>query len=137
LLLGPVLIVSASSQAASLSDLGGRIVAVNQFDESVLIVQKYPSIVIQLYENKSSALESLKNGEVDGVLMPVLDAKSLLDSLYLGEFKIVTPPLNNKALRLITLKGKNHALIRSFNRGLKKVIKSGVYQQLRQTYELD
>jgi polar amino acid transport system substrate-binding protein len=135
--LGPVLILPYDSENSSLEDLEGKIVSVYQFDDSVLIAQRYPSILIRLYQNKPTVLESLNNGEIDGVLMPILDAQSLVPSLYPSQLKIATPPLNNKALRLITLKDSNQALIKHFNQGLDKIISSGKYQKMLHTFQLD
>jgi polar amino acid transport system substrate-binding protein len=137
LLLGPVLIVPFDSQATSLLDLAGKIVAVNQFDESILIAQRYPSIMIELYENMPAVLEKLNGGQIDGVLMPVLEAQALVPHLYPSRLKIVTAPLSNKALRLITLKGANKALMKHFNQGLEWLLSSGKYAALRETYQLN
>jgi ABC-type amino acid transport substrate-binding protein len=137
LALGPVLIVPYESKATSLADLEGKIVSVNQFDETSLMVQQYPSIIIRLYQNRATALETLANGEVDAVLMSILDAQALVFQLYREKLKIVTGPLNNKALRLITLKDKHDSLIRHFNQGLETLLSSGKYDFLRHHYQLD
>jgi len=137
LLLGPVLVVPISSPATSLEDLEGKIVAVNQFDESVLIVQRYPSIVIELYQNKAMALENLTKGQYDAILMPTLDAQALVPHIYDAQLKIVTGPLNNKGLRLVTLKNSHLFLIHDFNRGLAKVMSSNRYMTLRKIFNLD
>ena len=135
--LGPVLIVPADSEATSLADLAGKIVSVYQYDESSLVVQEHPTIVIRLYQNMPSILEDLSKGVIDAVLMPVLDARSLVYHLYPLQLKIITEPLSTKAIRLITLKDENQALLRRFNRGLKKVQENGTYDNLRRLYKLD
>lgn len=131
LLLGPVLVVPISSNARSLADLEGGIVGAYQYDDSVLIVQKYPSIIISLYQNFNEALEDVVNGNMDGALVPILEAQALIDNLYANELKIATPPLDNKGLRLITLKGKHSSLIQHFNMGLKKLENMSSYHALR------
>lgn len=136
LLLGPVLVVPSDSKATSLEDLSGQIVAVNQFDESILIVQKYPSVIIRTYQNIPTALDEVAAGQFDAALIPNLDARSLIPQLYERELKIVSKPLNNKALRLITLKGKNEALITDFNNGLKKAHELSDYSSLRIEFQL-
>lgn len=137
LLLGPVLVVPYESEVTSLDEMEGKIVAINQFDDSILIVQKYPSIIIRLYQNMPTALEDLNSGKIDGVLMGNLDAHALVPHLYSYELKIATEPLNDKALRLITLKGKNQKLMKAFNRGLKKVFKTSNYTELREHFKLN
>lgn len=137
LLLGPVLIVPEHSQATSLETLPkSSVVGINQFDESVLIAQRYPSHIIELYQNMPQALEDLAAGRVDAVLMPTLEAKALVPNLYPGVLKIVTPPLSDKALRLITLKGENEKLIHHFNAGLQELNATGQYQQLREKFSV-
>lgn len=134
--LGPVLVVPYESEAKSLADFEGGIVAVNQFDESILIVQDFPSIIVKLYRNMALSLTELNAGKIDGVLMPNLDAHAFVPYLYPNKLKIVTGPLNNKALRLITLKEENQKLMRTFNRGLKEVHKTSHYSELREKFKL-
>lgn len=136
LLLGPVLVVRNGSSATSLNDLHGGIVGINQFDNSVLIVQEHPSIIIRLYQNMSAALSDLTNGLLDGVLLPNLEAHSLIPNQFAGSLKIVTPPLNNEGIRIVTLKGQNKSLIDYFNNGLSKAIQSGTYAELKQKFNL-
>lgn len=134
LLLGPVLVVPSESDMTSLKQLEGKIVGVSQFDDSVLIVQKYPSIVIRLYQNMPTALGELVSGDLDGILLPTLDAHALVSNLYPDQLKIVTEPLNNKALRLITLKGEHQKLINRFNKGIEELSQSNSYNQLREKF---
>ena len=135
ILLGPVLIVPEHSSATSLETLNkNAIIGVNQFDDSVLIAQRYPSHIIELYQNMPQALEDLVAGRIDAVLMPTLDAKALVPNLYFGILKIVTPPLSDKALRLITLRDENDELIHHFNAGLSELHATGQYKQLREKF---
>ncbi len=134
ILLGPVLVVPEKSQVTSLNDLDGKIVGVNQFDESVLIVQKQASIVIRLYDNIPAALEELAAGKLDGLLVPTLEAEALVPHAYSGVLKIASSPLSSKGLRLVTLKGEHEKLIEHFNSGLKRLKKSGRYAHLREKF---
>ncbi len=136
--IGPVLVVPANSPANSLADLNNdSIIAVYQFDESTLIAQQYPTLIIRQYQSKPQILEELAAGKVDAVLIPVLDARTLVPSIYPNQLKIIDGPLNQKAIRLVTLKDKNSSLIKYFNRGIKKLHSSGAYQQLLHTYSLE
>ncbi len=135
--LGPVLIVPAASKTTSLLNLSGKLVAVYQYDESILVAQKYPSIIIELYQSIPAILEDLNAGVVDAVLMPVLEAKSLVNHVYAGQLQIVSEPLSTKAIRLITCKKKHRSLMRHFNKGLQKTRENGTYDKLRDLYHLD
>lgn len=134
LLLGPVLVVPITSKAKSLADLNDKVVGAYQFDESVLILQRYPSVLIETYQSPPEALVAVVDGEMEGVLIPNLEARALVAHLYPDQLKIVTPPLSNKGLRLLTLKGQHQALIKAFNNGLETLRKNGTYQELRDKF---
>jgi len=131
LLLGPVLVVPAHVQVLSLEDLSNKFIGVNQFDDSVLIVQAYPDILIEEYQSIPQALEALAAGHLDALLVPTLDAQALVPHLYPGILKIASPPLNDKGLRLMTIKNSYPKLIEHFNRGLETTENSGLYHELR------
>lgn len=130
LVLGPVLVVRSDAKISSLENLTCRIVGINQFDDTFLIVQKYPCIIIQLYQNMPKALQDLVDGKVDGVLLNNLDAQALVSARFSGKLKIATEPLSDQALRLITLKGQNEEIIKGFNQGLETLHQSGQFQEL-------
>lgn len=134
--LGPVLIVPINSQIRALDDLSGKIVGVSQFNDSVGIVQKYPSIIINQYQNIPDALDDLVTGKIDAVLLAELQALDLIPSQYANTLKIVSDPLNEKALRILTQKNSNQNLIKHINIGLQKLKSSGRYSELRKQFEL-
>jgi len=140
-LLGSVLIVPISVPPSckidSLEQLEGKIVGVYQYDQSILLAQKFPRVVIQLYQSMPAVLEDLQNGTVDAVLMPNLQARSLVFNRFSDRLKIITEPLTPEAIRLMTLKNQNSNLIRKFNKGLKKTIDNGTYGHLRWQFSLD
>jgi polar amino acid transport system substrate-binding protein len=136
LLLGPVLVVPVTSPVQSLAQLGVSRVGVSQYDDSILIVQKFPSIQIELYENMPSALDDLASGKLDGVLISNLEGHTLVPARYLGKLKIVTTPLSQKGLRLITVKEKNSALIKYFNDGLNRLRTKSRYSALIEKFNV-
>ena len=69
-----------------------------------------------------------------GALIPNLEARALIPNLYTNQLKIVTAPLSNHGLRLITLKGNHEDLIDYFNKGLEKLKKEGTYQKIRHDF---
>lgn len=135
--LGPVLIVPKASKFTSLLDLSGKRVAVYQYDESILIAQEFPSILIELYQSMPGILEALNAGVVDAVLMPVLDARSFVNHVFPGQLQIVSEPLSTKAIRLVTCNKTHRSLMNHFNRGLQKTRDNGAYEKLRKLYHLD
>ncbi|MCH9609720.1 MAG: Lysine/arginine/ornithine-binding periplasmic protein [Chlamydiales bacterium] len=137
LLIGPVLVVPETSKVTMLSQLRDKRIGINQYDDTILIVQKFPAVSIKLYQNMPLALEELAAGRLDGVLINTLQAHALVPNLYPGILKIVTPPLSDKGLRLVTLKGKHEKLIEHFNLGLEKMRASGQYGELREKFALN
>lgn len=136
LMLGPVLVVPIDSKASSLTDLENAVVGAYQYDDSVLIIQKHPSIIIELYPNLIDALEDVANGKIMGMMLPTLDANLLVPTQYAKRLKIVTQPLTDAGLRMVVLKGEQEALIEEFNDGLKKLCSEGTYTILRKKFGL-
>ncbi len=134
LFLGPVLVVPQKSEVHSLTDMNGKLVGTSQYDDSVLILQKNSTIMIQLYSNLTSALDDVARGKIDGVLIPNLEAQTIVPRLYSGILKIATPPLNQKGLRLITIKGENEKLMTHFNKGLRKLRSKNRYNALSEKF---
>lgn len=133
--IGPVLIVRTESQETSLNQMKGKIIGMSQFDESVLIAQQYP-VIIKLYQEMPAALEDLVQGRIDGLLMTALDAAPFISNIYHESLKIISPPLTDKGLRLITIKGKHESLQERFKKGLENLRKSGKYDEILKKFSL-
>lgn len=129
--LGPVLVVRTDSSADSLEDLKEKKVGIYAFDDSELIAQKIPMVVIRPFNEIPEALEALVSGKIDGALIPNLDAHRLVPTRFASLLQIVTDPLNKKNISLVTLKGEHKSLLSLFNQGLKQLKSSGVYLCLR------
>ena len=136
LFLGPVLVVAQKSDVHALAEMNNQIVGTSQYDDSVLILQKYPSILVELYSSITTGLEDLASGKIDGLLVSFLEAHALVPHLYPGILKIATPPLNDKALRLVTIHNENEKLISHFNKGLRKLRTKGRYRTLREKFSV-
>ena len=134
LLIGPVLVVPFNSKATSLDDFEEKIVGVSPYDDSILIAQKNPTLIIKEYEAMPTALEDLATGEIDAVLLNTLKANALIPNLYPETLRIVSYPLNKKGLRLIALRGENEDLISHFNTKLSELRESGEYTKLRKQF---
>lgn len=134
--LGPVLVVPFGSDVNSLADMEGSTVGAYQYDDSVLIVQKYPSILIELYQSVTKALEDVASGKMAAALIPNLEARALIPNLYTDQLKIVSAPLTSKGLRLVTLKDAHPNLIKHFNKGLEKLKEDGTYQKIRHEFDV-
>lgn len=127
---GPVLVVPLQSPFNAFSKLGGKEVGVITGSPSVLIVEKYPEILIRSYDTIPHLLNDLAAGHLDGAVIPILAAEGYVQDLYKNQLQIVTPPLNEEGLRLITLKSENPTLIEKFNEGLAKLEENKRYNAL-------
>ncbi len=96
LLIGPVLVVPYASKISSLDEMEEKIIGVSPYDGSVLIVQKYPTLIIKQYEVMPTALEDLASGEIDAVVLNTLKANALIPNLYPDTLRIASYPLNKK-----------------------------------------
>jgi polar amino acid transport system substrate-binding protein len=117
--LGPVLVVKKNSSISSLDDLQGKVLGISPYNNSILIAQKVPRIIIKNYRSMGRAIVDLDRGCLDGVLIDIMEAKSFLESGPFSDLTIATPPLNDRGIRLITLKGQNKKLISLVNSQLK------------------
>jgi polar amino acid transport system substrate-binding protein len=127
---GPVLVVPAAFPFTSFENLSGKEIAVTPDSPGTLILEKYPRILIRNYDSIAKALSDVSTGVIDGAIVDVLPAVSYCQDLYLGKLKIVTEPLNDSGLRLITLHNRAPQLIEAFNEGLEKLMASKEYDRL-------
>lgn len=128
--LGPVLVVPVNSPIKSLQDLNGKEIAVIAGSSSALLLEPSQGVLIRDYLSIPEALNSLAAGSLDGAMVDILSAVAYCNDLYQGKLKIVTPPLNDEGLRLVTIRGAAPDLVSGFNRGLEALKKSGSYDKL-------
>ena len=133
---GPVLVVSTSFDYTSLDNLSGKEIAVMPDSGGTSILEKHPGILIRNYDSIAKALNDVSLGEIDGAIVDRLMAESYCQDLYQGKLKIVTAPLNDAGLRLITLHNKAPELIEAFNDGLEKLKSSKEYDDLLKKWSL-
>ncbi len=136
LYLGPVLVVRSTSAIDSLDTLQGKEVAVITGSSSDLILEKSPGVLIRYYDSTPQALDAILTETIDGALVDVLSATAYLRDLYKEELKIVTPPLTDEGLRLITKYDKSQKLVKKFNAGLAELKKGDDYNQLLDKWSL-
>ena len=136
LALGPVLVVPVGKKVESLNDLKGQEIAVLKGSSGALILQNYSGILQRDYDSVPQALNAVIAGAVDGAVVDTLSAYSYCTNLYQGQLQIALSPLNQEALRLVTLHKQSPHLIEVFNRGLKTLKKNGTYKRLTQKWNL-
>lgn len=134
--MGPVLVVGATSSIHGLKQLNGREVAIVAGSSHELLLEKTAGVLIRNFDSIPLALNAIVHGTVDAALIDILPATAYVQDLYQGKLKIVTAPLNDQGLRLITLHNQAPYLIKAFNAGLKKLKQSGEYDKLLKKWGL-
>lgn len=133
--LGLVLIVREDVQVTSLSQMKGQPVGVPYGIEGTQVMTT-PGVSIYdmnlvYYSNANQALELLVNDRVDGVIMKAIPAYIFSKGLYAGRIKIVTGPLSDEGLRLVSLKQSEYdEIIKLINESLERMRKNGTYDAL-------
>lgn len=136
-LVGPVLIVTEDSDIHSIDDMKGKIMGIESGALQVFNISEPLDIVIIPYDTAALALEHLYENVIDGVLLDALRAYVWTDGYYVGRLKVVTSPLTENGLRLLTRNEPEYLRwISQFNEGLKSVKSSGLYDKLLMKWDL-
>jgi len=135
-LVGPVLIVREDSNIKSLEEMKDRIIGIKSDVPVSLSISKYP-VYYKSYSSMTDAFNDLIQKRIDGMLMPILQADTYINTFHHNEFKVVTPPLTDEGLRLITRKNPiAEYLLDQFNEGLHQMYKDGAYAALLKKWDL-
>lgn len=136
-LFGPVLVVQEKSKAVSLADMKDKVVGVQTGFSLVFTTEKAPSILFTPYDNILFALRNLDEGHIDGVIMDAVPAYEYTNSFYKGDLKVVTAPLTNDGLRIVTLRNRRGSyLVNQFDEGLKRIKENGTFEKLLKKWSL-
>lgn len=126
---GLVLIVPSTSTISSFKQMEGKVLGTYTGENFNTSINQYPSLLVRPYTNILKLLDDVENNVIDGAILNALQAYSYISGLHASNLKIVTDPLTNKGLRLVTrLDGKE--LIDLFNKGLDEMIKKKSFQSL-------
>ncbi|MBX9744168.1 MAG: transporter substrate-binding domain-containing protein [Chlamydiales bacterium] len=134
--LGPVLVVPVGASYTQLQDLSHEVVGVVLADPTLMILQKYPEIIVRKYETVPELLDALAKGSVEGALLDRLTALSFVRDRYIGQLKIASGPLTDEGLRLVSLKGRQTHLMDLFERSLSRLEKQKKLQELQTKWQL-
>lgn len=136
LALGPVFIVPIHSNQKKLSQIKNMRVGILSGDSSIHVLDKYPDIRIARFTSVPDLLNAAVDGDVVGVLLSRILAINYVSDLYKNKLKIVSPPLNDDGLHLISEKGKQEALIQSFDQNLTVLKKNKKFKNLLKKWSL-
>jgi ABC-type amino acid transport substrate-binding protein len=133
---GPVLVVPEKSDIKNLKMLHGAEVAVLSRENEQLLVEHAPGVIPRKEISISQALGHLIDGQYQAAFLEAIPAQGFVTDIYQNKLKIVTTPIDDTGMRLVTSRGENDRLIKIFNNGLNKLLKSGKYQELLLKWKL-
>lgn len=134
---GAVLVMRKEYDFKSLQALPNKRIAVKRNSPILYHLSFDPTIVVVPFDSPLVVLDDLAHDRVDGVFIDQLLAYFYYGGLYRDQFKVVTKPLTDEGMRLVTLQ-ENYTsdLIEMFNAGLKNMIEDGTYDRLLKQWEL-
>ncbi|MEN9344173.1 MAG: hypothetical protein RLZZ453_960 [Chlamydiota bacterium] len=128
--LGPVFMVKENSSLHSIDDLKGKEVGVVSGSTDDILIQDKSGVIIRYYDSIPAMLNALASGQIDGAITGILPANAYIQDLYKNELKIISPPLTEEGLRLVTLHNQGKTLLKAFNKGLEALKKDGSYEKM-------
>lgn len=130
--LGPVLIVPNESNMTHLSEMKGQLIGLIVNDPAVLVVEKYPELIVRNYPSIPEMLDGLIRGDIQAAMLNQIPAVNYVKDLYAGRLKIASDPMTDAGLHLITPKGKMGA----FNKTLESLTKKKTVDSLQKKWQL-
>ncbi len=129
---GQVLVVRSDSTAAKLADLAGKSAGAQIGTTGAFEVEKVKGVTLKTYDELGLAIEDLSNARIDAVVCdtPIAANYVLQNQTYKGKLKIAGQPFTQELYGVAVKKGNKKALDK-INAGLKKVLESPEYQQLK------
>ncbi len=130
---GPVLILPSESNL-SIEQMNGMLIGCLSGEGASLLLEKYPNIIVKIYESIPEVLDSVLNDYLNGAVLETAMARSYVNNIYSGKLKIASS-LTNEGIRLISQKKDKDAL-KSFNQAFKKLQKKGKIARLQKRWGL-
>jgi len=134
--LGEVLVTRADEPLTTFNDLNGKIIAIQRWPNLISLFKNYPDVNLTYYTFIPDVLENISNYTIDGAIIPYLSLASHLSMEYRHLLKVHPKKLTELGLRLLTLSGKNEAVIQTFNNQLALMIKNGTVETLLEKWNL-
>lgn len=118
----------------SLEEMKDKLVGYIRGEESILIIEKYPEVVVKIYDSLPVLLEDVNSGFLDGAVVDLIKGRSFVNNLYYNTLDI-GPALSDRGIRIVSLK-PNEEIIKVFDKGIEKLEKKGTLQRLKKKWGL-
>ncbi len=133
---GQVLVVRTETQGVTtLQDMVGKTVGAQIGTTGSFEIEKVKGVTLKTYDEIGLAFEDLMNKRIDGVVCdrPVAANFALQNKNYKGHLKIVGKPFTKEEYGIAVRKG-NKKVLDAINRGLKKVLDSGINVEIEKKW---
>ncbi len=135
--LGAVLIVDLNSPIKGVQDLQGKYLGVMRGSPVLFNIGIYPSLKVVTYDSQTTMLEDIVRDRIDAAILNQLTAYSMVNGYFKGRLQVITKPLTQEGLRLVTHRGmKRRRIVEDFNEGLEEIRRNGTYQKLLSKWDL-
>ncbi|MCH9811237.1 transporter substrate-binding domain-containing protein [bacterium] len=134
--LGDVFITRRTMQVTSFSDFEGKIISLPTRSELIPYFAPFKDLQLNFYTSIPQTLENLVSGRADGAMIPYLELSSNFGVEYQRLLKVSKERYTDRGLRLLSLKGKNMAVLRTFNKRLAAMKDDGSYDALLKKWNL-
>ncbi len=134
---GPVLITTEKASYKKIEDFSGKILGIITGSGDELLIETHSGVIIHTFDTINNLLNALIKGDVDGILLDTLLANAYCRDLYQGKIKVVSSPLTDEGLRLMSMKDEHKTFIEEFNNTLEELEHSKNYQGLLAKWQLN
>ena len=126
-----LIIVPNDSEISSVDDLKGKRIGVQIYTTGMIYASEIEDVTIESFTNASQAVDELKAGELDAVVVDGEPAKIFAERD--SELKLIDEPLTEEEYAIGVAKG-NTALLKKINKSIEKLKASGKYDSIREEY---
>lgn len=132
---GPVLVVPLNSKVTSLKEISS--LGFKSGYSAAFVLSIAPQVSIVYYENINQALSDLAIGKIDGLMLDSVEAYAYIQGYYKDKLKVISAPMNESGLRLLTLHGFfGKKLIHLFDDGVERLKEDKTYDKLLERWDL-
>jgi ABC-type amino acid transport substrate-binding protein len=131
---GFALTVRKNGTITSLEKMNDKLVGYLRGEDSIFILEKYPQIIVKMYDSLPVLLADVNNGFLDGAIVKIINGTQFVNNLYYNTLDIKSP-LTEEGIRVISLKN-DEEIVKLFDKGLEKLEKQGVLAKLKKKWNL-
>lgn len=126
-----LIIVPKDSEISSVADLKGKLIGVENFTTGMIYASDIEDATLESFANGAQAIDSLKAGEIDAVVIDGEPAKVYTERD--NELRIIDEPLTEEEYAIGVAKN-NTILLKKINKSIENLKASGKFDEIRAKY---